>query len=377
MKKLLCLLLVLSTLLSIAACGTTPEVPETPGDPVVETPTEPETPVEPEPVYEAMEIVLKDHPDKVKTIGRTLLRDDGLYCDLPGSGIEFIVNCQGDVTLTYNCATTRGLCRAFVDGEESKRPSFLKGTGTMVIAENLAPGEHTIRVLWELDILKTGHAWSIQSIGCTAVADSFRATEDKDLLIEFVGDSITSGYGVLSDRDYNVPYDSVHSATHSYAYLTAQLLDADCSQVSRGAMGLYRPVEGKVGMDLYLSYNCYDPSAPDYDFARPADIVVLAWGTNDSSCPSSQEYRRLLTEMVNTVREKNGEDVQIVIIWGMMSLKWGAEMKLTADELGCHSIQLSRNNAGGERHPDAAGMALNAQELSKFLREEVIPLVKK
>lgn len=373
MKKLLCLFLGCAMLLSIAACGSTPEAPEPPGEPVAENPVDPE----PEPVYEAMEIVLKDNPDKVKALGRTLMQDDGLHCDFPGSGIEFIVNCQGDVTLAYNCTIARGLGQVFVDGEEGLRPTFLNGTGTVVIAENLAPGEHTIRVVWELDILKTGHSWSIRSIGCTAVADSFRATENKELLIEFVGDSITSGYGVLSDRDYNVPYDTVHSATHSYAYLTAQLLDADWSQVSRGAMGLYRPVNDKVAADLYRSYNCYEPNAPDYDFARPADIVVIAQGSNDRSCPSSLEFRRLLTEMVNLVREKNGEDVQIVIIWGMAYMTWAAEMNLTAQELGCHGIQLTKNNAGGEGHPNAAGMALNAQELSTFLREEVIPLVKK
>ena len=107
MKKVLSVLLALAMLLTVfAGCGKdpapttseqetvqTPEVPETPAQPEApEVPAEPE----PEPVREAVELAFEGNEDKFKTYGRTYTAHHGLHCDWAASGIEFIVDCEGD-----------------------------------------------------------------------------------------------------------------------------------------------------------------------------------------------------------------------------------------------------------------------------------------
>ena len=331
---------------------------------------------QPKEVWEQTVFSFGENQTAYKYYGRVGQSEKGVEVAWPASGVEFALKCSGDVKMNYT-AVTDAIMHISVDGAEPVRPKIKQGNKSVTLAEGLPEGEHTIRVLFDNDINGGGASILFKDLEFYGVKTSVKATPNKDVFIEFVGDSITSGYAVLDSRDYQAPFDTVHSATHSYAYLTAQLVDADWSLVSRGAIGLYRSVNGKLAPDLYRSYNCYDPEMPEYDFARPADIVVLALGTNDASCPKSQEVRQRMADMVALVREKNGEDVQIVIIWGMMSLNWAADMRICAIDLGCHSIQLSKNNLGGGRHPNAAGMALNAKELAKFLTEKVIPLVEK
>ncbi len=392
MKKTIALLLALVLALSLfAGCGkepapTTPEqdttqTPETPVEPEV-----PETPVEPEPVREPTEINFEGNEDKFKTYGRTFTAHKGLHCDWAASGIEFTVDCEGDIVLHY-MATIPGHLQIYVDGEATSRIVVKEGNNEdMTIAEGLTAGEHTIRVVREHDIDSSGGVLVLKSLEYTGLADTLRPAEDKELYIEFIGDSITSGLGCMGgDRLYVTRFDEYHSATHAYSYLTAQALNADWSLVSRGGIGFYSATTNKNvnAFDMYKSFNPWVDGG-DYTFERKADIVVLALGTNDSGYSGSgEDFRAMFADMVKLIREKHGEDVQIVCVWGMMSTTWGNQMAIAADECGIHCVRVTQNNEGSTwkegrtKHPHADGHAIVAQELTSYIQENVLPLLKK
>ena len=52
--------------------------------------------------------------------------------------------------------------------------------------------------------------------------------------LEFLGDSITAGYGVLAPKDRNTFYTYEEDSTSTYAYMTAQLLDKMDLERERG-----------------------------------------------------------------------------------------------------------------------------------------------
>ncbi len=372
MKKLLSILLLMAMLFSLVACGGTP--PETP-----EAPAE----TEPAPVRKSVTVELASAADRIKTYGRTFFVETGLRCDWAASGIEFVVDCEGDLVLSY-MATVPGYLQIFVDGKAGARPMVEEGgeRKDVVIAEDLPAGEHAIRVIRDHDIDSSGGVLVLQSLKYTGFADSFRAAEEKELYIEFIGDSITSGIGIMDgSRPYVSRFDEIHSPTHSYAYLTAQLLDADWSLVSRNGIGLFKgtTVGNKNAFDMYPSYNCWIEGTPDYDFARKADIVVLALGTNDRKVVSSgDEFSASVKKMIDLIREKHGADVKIVCVWGMMSTALGSELTKVAEDNGAYCVRVTQNNEGaavnegGTGHPIAEAHAVVAQELSAYIRESVL-----
>ena len=158
--------------------------------------------------------------------------------------------------------------------------------------------------------------------------------------IEFIGDSITCGYGV----DESLAEDHVFSTktedvTKAYAYKTAQLLEADYSMFSCSGYGIISGYTGdpqiRTGDELippYYEFQCFsrdefgEAGKPDkipWDFSEyQPEVVVINLGTNDFSfCQDTEwkreEYRRKYTEFLKVVR-KNNPGAYIFCVLGLM-----------------------------------------------------------
>ena len=223
---------------------------------------------------------------------------------------------------------------------------------------------------------------------------------DKDLYIEFVGDSITSGQGALveflvTDEEGALKIatkdadDPSHSATCSYAYLTAQKLNADWNMLSRGGMGYFKTssLSHKTVEKVYPYYNDMSEDALiPYTAARQADVAVLALGTNDYDDSITEEaiasgktgYKSkedAVKWLIGEARKQNGSDVKIVIIYNMMlsNDNW-LDAFTTADTAddNVFLLKTTRNKEGGSDHPSAAGHEVIAQELADFITNTVL-----
>ena len=137
-----------------------------------------------------------------------------------------------------------------------------------------------------------------QKLDTTISFVEYRKTPGR-LLIEYIGDSITCGYGVegkLSPEDHYTT--ATENCTKAYAYLSAGLLDADCRLVSKSGSGI---ISGYTGDGIRNTMNLLAPVydrvgcswAPFEDGVFPADvarngdvepdITVINLGTNDVS----------------------------------------------------------------------------------------------
>ena len=134
-------------------------------------------------------------------------------------------------------------------------------------------------------------------------------------LIEFVGDSITAGYGNLGNEphpDYGNPspctfsFDT-ESAYMSWGAVTARALLADASIVAASGWGVYRSRSGDMNEVLPKVYgNALGTSgAPLWDFRTKPQVVVINLGTNDfSPGDPGSAYTTALGNFVDTVRAK-------------------------------------------------------------------------
>lgn len=197
------------------------------------------------------------------------------------------------------------------------------------------------------------------------------------MYIEFVGDSITVGNGNLIPNGQGKGELEYMDATQSYGYLTAKSLGADYSLVAISGIG------ASVGWTSYNMQTVYPKlrypkdSSTNYNFARKPDVVVLALGTNDYQCRQTygktwDDIKAGFASMLNLVRQKN-PSAKVVWIHGMMTTEVGYLIEEVIQEAGgtangLYTLQLDKNNAGGNGHPLASAHKQYAKDLTEKIQ---------
>ena len=149
-------------------------------------------------------------------------------------------------------------------------------------------------------------------------------TEEKDTLIEFLGDSITSGMGVHSMNHEDNSTARTDDGTSAYAFLTAQYLGVNYRIRSRIGIGVYKNSAGESGVkngwvDSYNYENCWRDQTTTFSEERKADIVVIYLGTNEVFSHNVTGLREHMKTLINTVK---GHNPNAKIVWICGGMKW-------------------------------------------------------
>src|SRR5690606_15648285 len=78
----------------------------------------------------------------------------------------------------------------------------------------------------------------IKSISVDAASNPIRPTQNKNIRLEFIGDSITCGYGIEGRLDVDSFNTVQENPWKAYAARTARALDADYNLVSWSGIGI-------------------------------------------------------------------------------------------------------------------------------------------
>lgn len=330
-----------------------------------------------------------------KLVGRTLRKGDTTWLVQSGAAAEFTVTgTSAELTLAGDgCAA----------GDEKYRPRYAVYVDGELLCDSLMSETETKLQLFSGDTVRHATVKVIHlseanngAIGVknlhVAAPDSLASpcapTAKKSLSIEFIGDSITCAYGVEGKDQYEAFRTDTENFMKSYAYLTAQLLDADYSAVSYSGYGVVSGYTTGERNTESLVPDCYDlvGKLPDYaeawDFdSHTNDVVVINLGTNDSSYLSQDfdgrkdEFTAAYTAFLKQVREKNPEAV-IICTMGTMGgedlypLIQQAITDYTA-ETGDSQVrsyqsatQKLANGLGSDWHPSALTHELSAYVLA-------------
>lgn len=254
--------------------------------------------------------------DVYKTQGRTSIISGELSLDYTASSFEFNADCEGDVYVDFgvsNISTNDGgglYISIFVDGVKQDRDAgFLDtaGVNRVKIASNLEKGEHSFKVFRSTEI-ERGRL-TVKSV--TLNGKLLEKPDDKDLFIEFIGASSTTGYGNLTTGRPTPSAEKPiwQDGTATYAFLAAQQLGADISVVARQGIGAsvgWQPVSMNV---VYpLTRHCYDQST-QWGFEKQTSVVVINLGTNDMNTYSQngktlKDVKQGFADLLNIVRSK-------------------------------------------------------------------------
>ncbi len=301
------------------------------------------------------ETTYKATAENVKLLGRTYFNEDKLYCALSGSGAEFsftgtkcTVNVNGDSNaMNASAADNQARVGIYVNGERVIDDMVDNLRESYDVFESDTPQDVTVSI-----VKLSESPMSTISIGDIKVTGSvIKPTPDKDIFIEFVGDSITCGYGADDPVKENHFSTKTEDVTKAYAYKTAQALDADYSMVSFSGYGIisgYTNNDKKVSNQTVPQYytklgfswspnGSFVPANIDWDFSgRQPDVVVVNLGTNDDSYTKTEserqeEYAAEYVNFIKTIREKN-PDAKILCTLGVMGDRLFEYVQKAADD---------------------------------------------
>lgn len=341
--------------------------------------------------------------DTAKLVGRTYLNDDVLCAAFSGAGAEFIYTGKKlDITIVGDAASTAGNAdnyarvAIYVDGERVIDDMLDEKEKTYTAFES--DSEKSV----DVQIIKLSEC-AMSTIGIKPIklgeGEKIEPAKAKDLKIEFIGDSITCGYGVDDpDKEHHFKT-STEDVTKAYAYKTAQALDADYSMVSISGYGIISGYtdSGKKPEQtipqyydkLGFSYNKFADSLEvaglewNFDNYKP-DIVVINLGTNDMSYAKNEmtqaEFEEGYIEFLKQVRSHN-PDSYIFCTYGVMGNTLIRNIKNVCDkyseETGDNKVTFftlpmqdeNKNGIVADWHPSEATHEICAQRAVKTIKE--------
>ncbi len=339
--------------------------------------------------------------DNVRPLGRTY--DDGnvLWCGFSGTGAAFTVTGTKCTVTIAGCDNAAGMkdpprIAIYRDGERVADELVDRMEKTYTVFE-----EDT-EVTADIRIVKLSEcAHSVCGIKSVDTDGTVAPAPARDMLIEFVGDSITCGYGVDDEVKEHHFSTSTEDCTKAYAIKTAEKLDADWSLVSLSGYGIISGYsDGKVQQKNQVIPKYYDKFGFSYssfggkkcdsipwESAVHPDIVVINLGTNDASWVKTEpdrkeEFTKAYRAFIEHIREVH-PDAHIICSLGIMgdqlySCIEEAVYYYTEDtgDSKVYAFRFDPQNASdgyaADWHPTEATHEKAAEKLAGFIGQEVM-----
>lgn len=377
---LLVSLFLLPIMPALVSCGDSQGGAETPHTETNSTPDSTDGGVTTVPVEELLVdnvYNIAEAPQRFKLFGNRMVpMGNAVTCDFTASGIEFRGYMKGEIKLTLKCDRDTYFT-VFINGERvSKRFLATPDTNQLVIADLEKAGEYSIRVLKQ-----TEPQWSLAKLYCISLFGTlYDAPANDKYYIEFIGDSITCGYGNLGDSSSKDPGTAIwEDGTRAYAFLTAEALGADANIVGCSGIGIDKAWTSFNEAAFYPANSYFrDKNKPLVNNSRVPDLVVINLGTNDALRGSGKiNFSRGVKELITTVREFYGKDVPIVWAYGMMGkacAEWTLPVleQMGGEAAGIYSCELPANNKGANGHPSLSAQKSASTRLVNFIKSKNI-----
>lgn len=226
-------------------------------------------------------------------------------------------------SLKMVCKPMTGYFMVSIDGHEAFKAGFNAPKDSVVtLATALRPGRHTVRAMYVIEGLdrKGDFRGFIIDKGATLFTPKLPKHR-----IEFIGNSITCGFGNESMRKEDPFEFETENHFYSYASIVSDRLDALHTAIARSGIGVYRnsggPVEGNDdNMRTQYSNTLFNDYSEPWDFSRfRPEVVCINLGTNDFSQPGykADKYEAAYRDFLATVRG-HYPGVPIVLLTGTM-----------------------------------------------------------
>lgn len=315
-----------------------------------------------------------------KAQGRTIMYEQGLAMLSSADILEFNADCEGKVTVSIlaeedlDSGAVDVYYTAFVDGvrNETRYEIKEKGSHELVIAEGLEKGEHSFKLVRQTE-------WNHGNIYVTALELDGSLTAPpaaNELYIEFIGDSLTTGFGNLTNVQAEDDWGGspvYHDATQAYPYMTAQALGADLSVVAIQGIGSACGGHPFTMNEIYGFYPRVNERDYTYEEERSADIVVINMLANDAGY--RREAKLTPQDIVAKAKElcemARAAHPDALIVFSPASFKDKVEEmienELGGEKEGYYMTQIPLDGKGKSGHPSIEGHQSGTDHLVEYL----------
>ena len=314
-------------------------------------------------------------------------------------GIQIVASFEG-TSLRMIAKPRSGYFMAQIDQADPFKVAFRGERDSVVtLATALPNGVHTVKLMYAIE----GYEFYPEFWGF--VLDKGKKLVETPALpsrkIEFIGNSITCGYGNEGlKKEEGFDY-ATENHYYSYASITARNLEAQHWVVARSGIGAYRnyagPKTGNPESNMLAQYGyvgyAWKPDlrkeatflSEKWDFSRyQPDVVCINLGTNDLSTPNydlqllKQNYQKLL----KMVRQHNPKAKIVFLTGSMLYNKELQEVKRLLDEVTAEAQKAGDKEVyrfdmapisgeefyGNDYHPNIYQDEKMAGELTAYLR---------
>lgn len=232
-----------------------------------------------------------------------------------------------------------------IDGVVRTPVNVPAGTnGVVTLASGLASGNHTI------ELVRRTEAWvgDVQFKGFTVTGGQLLAAPTpSSRRIEFIGDSISAGYGNEGANQYQTFTTKNENAYLAYGPVTARALNADSFVIAWSGKGLMRNYSGDttdVVPSLYSRILPYDTTTLWNSSQWVPQVVVINLGTNDfgPGVPDKTAFTSAYVTFINRIR---GQYPNAHIYCALGPLLYGTGLISARDYI---TTVVSQVNAGGD-----------------------------
>ncbi len=312
-----------------------------------------------------------------RLLGRPYFVDDVPAFTWSNSGIEFLAKCDR-ITVFFgeNAAEQPVLFKIYVDGIEVK--TSVVGKGVTAVIENLRDKTHKVKIL---RISEGSYCVSVEKIQIYGKSPVFsKPAESNKIKLEFLGDSITAGFGVLADSSKLEFTTYEQDSTKTYAYLTAEALDADIRTICISGEGICHSCGDMIGTPFIKFFNrtCRNVDGYTPDDYVP-DVFIVNGGTNDKRTHvTSEEFIDGVITLLKDIRAKYPK-TPIIWMYGMMVHVFDEELKTAIQKFNAtdkntyclivKSVNQYKNQSGTYGHPNVNASARCAGILKRKIIE--------
>lgn len=255
---------------------------------------------------------------KLKLHGRTYFDDNNLVLDNSNTG--FSLSFTGKkLSIVYKATCSIGENKVLLVIDDQELKLTLPNANVFIEYDLLTNINDDIHNVTFVKLIENQYSKIvIKDIICNEILEF---NHKYDLNLEFYGDSLTCGFGVLgSDPEINSDNED---SSKSFAYLTAKGLNADYSMHSYSGISVGVKIYADILMkDVYNQVSF--TNTEKYSFSFKPDCIVIYLGTNDSAGISNgngtiDEFINSYKELLNNITLIH-KDTPIVLCYGMCNI---------------------------------------------------------
>ena len=273
-----------------------------------------------------------------------------------------------------------------VDDQEPRKVEVKKGVEKTTLASGLSSGTHRLTITYLIEGLykKPTFYGLYLDEGCSLG----EKPELPNRRIEFIGNSITCGFGIEGNGSEKRFLFSQQNFYYTYAAKTARALNAQCQVCARSGIGIYRNYAGKIPNEIMPNvypHTFYTTNGEKWDFSLfQPDVVCVNLGCNDTSV-GQYDKGKLTAAFISFTKTLRSHypNAKIVYIIGAIPRSKRltdineAQDAAIADAASRGDYQVYRMDftpddgslgSGAVGHPSMRRHALMAEELTAYLR---------